>query len=59
MDKLLQHCQENAITLKQNEYMNFEMMTNGRKMSLKFQKVPNFYVIDNKDYYAVRLSRAS
>lgn len=54
MDTLPYHCRENAITLKQNEYMNFEMVTNGVKTSLKFDKVPNFYIIDNKEYYAVR-----
>lgn len=54
MDKLPHHCQENSVTLKQNDYMNFEMMTmNGHKMSFNFIKIPNFYVFDDKEYYAV------
>lgn len=53
MDKPTHHYQENAVTLKQNDYMNFEMMMNGRKMSFTFEKIPNFYVIDHKEYYAV------
>ncbi|KOC63647.1 hypothetical protein WH47_00715 [Habropoda laboriosa] len=55
MDNLPQHCRENAITLKQNDFMNFEMVLDGRKMSMKFEKVPNFYVIDNKEYYAAEM----
>lgn len=53
MDKLLHNNQENTVTLKRNDYMNFEIMTNGRKKSFKFEKVPNFYIIDHKEYYAV------
>ncbi|XP_076678133.1 uncharacterized protein LOC143374119 [Andrena cerasifolii] len=55
MDTLPYHCRENAITLKQNEYMNFEMVSNGVKSGLKFDKVPNFYIIDNKEYYAAEV----
>lgn len=53
MDKLLHNNQENTVTLKRNDYMNFEIMTNGRKKSFRFEKVPNFYIIDHKEYYAV------
>ncbi|CAD1476746.1 unnamed protein product [Heterotrigona itama] len=56
MDKLPHHCQENSVTLKQNDYMNFEMMTmNGHKMSFNFIKIPNFYVFDDKEYYAAEM----
>ncbi|CAK9794902.1 hypothetical protein ANTPLA_LOCUS160 [Anthophora plagiata] len=56
MDRnLLQHCHENVITLKQNDYVNFDMVVSGRKMSMRFEKVPNFYVIDNKEYYAAEM----
>lgn len=54
MDNLPHHCRENAITLKQNDYMNFETMLNGVKMSFKFDKIPNFYIVDNKECYVVR-----
>lgn len=53
MDKLLYNYEENAVTLKRNEYMNFEIMTNGQKKSFRFEKIPNFYIIDHKEYYAV------
>ncbi|CAL7938370.1 unnamed protein product [Xylocopa violacea] len=55
MDKLPQHCQENAITLKRNEYMNFEMMKNGHKTGFKFEKIPNFYIVDDKECFAVEM----
>ncbi|KAK9309740.1 hypothetical protein QLX08_000729 [Tetragonisca angustula] len=54
MDKLPHHCRENSVTLKQNDYMNFEMM-NGHKMSFNFVKIPNFYVLDDKEYYAAEM----
>ncbi|KZC05929.1 hypothetical protein WN55_06104 [Dufourea novaeangliae] len=55
MDNLPHHCRENATTLKQNEYMNFDTMSNGVKTSLKFCKPPNFYIVDNKECYAAEM----
>lgn len=55
MDNLPPHCRENATTLKQGDYSNFDVMSNGVRTSLKFHKTPNFYVIDNKECYAVCL----
>ncbi|XP_076295197.1 uncharacterized protein LOC143216218 [Lasioglossum baleicum] len=55
MDNLPPHCLENATTLKQNDYINFDMVSDGVKTGLQFHKAPNFYIIDNKECYATEM----
>lgn len=53
MEKLPQHCRDNATFFQLNDYMNFELMSSGIRTRLKFNRIPNFYIIDNKGYFAV------
>lgn len=59
MEKLPYHCQENAYFFKQQDYMNLEMKTDGVRTSFKFNKVPDIYTIDEREYFAVKRRQLS
>ncbi|KAI4496142.1 hypothetical protein M0802_008009 [Mischocyttarus mexicanus] len=52
MENLPQHCLDNAILLKQNDYIGLKMISSGFKTRFKLTQVPDFYIIDNKEYFA-------
>ncbi|XP_012281623.1 uncharacterized protein LOC105700394 [Orussus abietinus] len=55
MEKLPAHCRENAVLFKAKDYMNLDARSEGFRTSVRFNKVPDFYTIDDKDYYAAEM----
>ena len=55
MEKLPRHCRENGFFFKHLDYANLEMKTDGVRAGFKFVNVPDFYNIDDREYFAVRL----
>lgn len=53
MESLPQHCLDNAILLKQNDYIDLKIISSGFKSRLKLSLIPDFYSINGKEYFAV------
>lgn len=47
------HCLENAIFFSKGDYMNFNKVSTGAKTSLEFNKIPEFYKINDEQCFAV------
>ncbi|KAK2585246.1 hypothetical protein KPH14_009947 [Odynerus spinipes] len=55
METLPQHCLDNAILLRQNDYIDLKMVSSGFKSRLKLSKIPDFYMINSKKYFAAEM----
>lgn len=53
MENFPQHCLDNAILLKQNDYIDLKMISSGFKTRFKLTQIPDFYTINSKEYFAV------
>ncbi|XP_014600094.1 PREDICTED: uncharacterized protein LOC106784755 [Polistes canadensis] len=55
MENLPQHCLDNAILLKQNDYIDLKMISSGFKTRFKLTQIPDFYMINSKEYFAAEM----
>ncbi|XP_033207901.1 uncharacterized protein LOC117167232 [Belonocnema kinseyi] len=55
MEKLPRHCRENGFFFKHLDYVNLDMKSDGIRTGMKFVKVPDFYNIDDREYFATEI----
>ncbi|XP_043669010.1 uncharacterized protein LOC122629541 [Vespula pensylvanica] len=55
MENLPQHCLDNAILLRPYDYIDLKMISSGFKTRLKLSQIPDFYTINNKEYFAAEI----
>ncbi|XP_015590461.2 uncharacterized protein LOC107265488 [Cephus cinctus] len=58
MEKLPHHCQDNGVFFRKQDYMDLDMMSDGLRTTFKFNKIPDFYTIDDQEYYAAEIKVA-